>query len=111
MLATRHSSRFQEVLEGFTYATSILTLLTEVRNRVYELAVQDANAWQYEYFPNCLDDSRDDLIFAYHKSMLPRLVSPARNKYRGSRFLPGKVGDWDQLSRKYLGLTQACSQI
>lgn len=91
------------------------TQTLDIRHRIYELAVEDANAWRDVYWVPEDDETDDedlheDRLFAYRKSMLPQLVPPDQ-RYRRGYHTPNTVEDWSQLSRKYLGLSQACSQI
>ncbi|XPT03120.1 hypothetical protein M3J09_012222 [Ascochyta lentis] len=104
------------VVKGGAAATvqtaRLLTIPGEIRNRIYELAVEDANAWE-NIIKGCETDSQgdDDDTLAHRKSMLPRLISQTHHKFLGSGILPAKLEDWDNLRRKYLGLTQTCHQV
>jgi hypothetical protein len=78
-----------------------LTLSEEIRNRIYELAVEDNNAWPAEDFADVSDEQER----ACKLRELRTLATPHLQK-RGTAEI-----SWPTLKRKYLGLTQTCRQL
>ncbi|KAF3036797.1 hypothetical protein E8E12_004744 [Didymella heteroderae] len=102
-------------MEGATVEqqSRFLTIPGEIRIRIYEIAVEDANACQKSDLPESdqvVEDLYDWAMFYHRIDMLPRLISPKRNKY-ARLATPNQLKSWSGLRRTYLGLSQTCSQI
>ncbi|KAF2993455.1 hypothetical protein E8E13_002237 [Curvularia kusanoi] len=79
----------------------LLALPGELRNRIYELAVEDATAWQAKDFAEVSDNKeRAKRLRDFRVLMAPHV------RKNGSADIP-----WAALKRKYLGITQTCRQL
>ncbi|KAH6625851.1 hypothetical protein C7974DRAFT_414333 [Boeremia exigua] len=79
----------------------LLAIPGEIRNRIYELAIEDANAWQDEDF--------DHITHYYQRQNA--LLDQRRRNVPLLRKTSSASQDWCSPKRPYLGLTQVCRQL